>query len=234
MTRLILSLLLALSLTACSYAIVETPNEWSSIEKIEQVIPTEEFEEKQPEEEPTTNFEIDIAKKKEIQKQEESRAENQEIEQRKANETKEKSDETERKDQEKKKSVEIAPYEKEVVQLVNQERMKRGYSPLIIDEKLTRVARKKSADMRDNNYFSHQSPTYGSPFEMMKKEGIEYTMAGENIAAGQRTPKQVMEAWMNSEGHRKNILNPEFTHIGVGFQEGGSYGTYWTQLFIKK
>ncbi|SPT92496.1 YkwD protein [Bacillus subtilis] len=85
--------------------------------------------------------------------------------------------------------------------------------------------------MKDKNYFDHQSPTYGSPFDMMKSFGISYKTAGENIAKGQKTPEEVVKAWMNSEGHRKNILNPNFTHIGVGYVESGSI---WTQQFIGK
>ena len=128
----------------------------------------------------------------------------------------------------------LSQYELKVVELVNAERQKNGLKPLTIDEKLSQVARLKSADMRDNNYFSHQSPTYGSPFDMMKKFGISYRTAGENIAAGQRTPEAVVQAWMNSSGHRANILNANFTHIGVGYVQGDSYGTYWTQQFIGK
>lgn len=124
--------------------------------------------------------------------------------------------------------------EEEVLALVNQERSKAGLSPLKMDWELQRVARKKSEDMANKGYFSHQSPTYGSPFDMMKQFGISYSQAGENIASGQRTPKEVMTAWMNSSGHRANILKPEFTHIGVGMHKGGSYGTYWTQMFITK
>lgn len=125
-------------------------------------------------------------------------------------------------------------YELKVVELVNVERQKNGLKELKIDPELAKVARLKSADMRDNNYFSHQSPTYGSPFEMMKQFGISYRTAGENIAAGQRTPEAVVRGWMNSSGHSANILNPNFTHIGVGYVEGGSYGTYSTQQFIGK
>lgn len=226
MARWIFSLFLLLMLTACSVAMVESPDAWSSQEKIEQIIPKEEIEIKQPEEEPTTNFEIDIARKKEVQEDENE----QEVEQSDADKQE---GEGEKKKQEKT-TVSILPYEREVVQLVNQERKKYGAASLKIDEELTIVARKKSADMRDKKYFSHQSPTYGSPFDMLMKEGIVFTMAGENIAAGQRSPEQVVRDWMNSEGHRKNILNPEFTHIGVGYQEGGTYGTYWTQLFLKR
>jgi uncharacterized YkwD family protein len=140
-------------------------------------------------------------------------------------------------EQEEKKPVEqgsLNEYELKVVELVNIERQKNGLQALKIDEELSKVARLKSADMRDNNYFSHQPPTYGSPFDMMKKYGISYRTAGENIAAGQKTPEAVVTGWMNSSGHRANILNSNFTHIGVGFVKGGSYGTYWTQQFIGK
>ncbi len=122
-------------------------------------------------------------------------------------------------------------YEKEVVRLVNEERKARGLSELTYDWQLSRVARYKSQDMRDNNYFSHTSPTYGSPFQMMKSFGISYKSAGENIAKGQATPEAVVNAWMNSTGHRANILSTSFTHIGVGFVFDGKY---WTQMFIKK
>lgn len=125
-------------------------------------------------------------------------------------------------------------YTYEVVKLVNAERAKAGLAPLKENWELSRVARYKSQDMIDKNYFSHTSPTYGSPFQMMKDFGISYQAAGENIAAGQRTPSEVVEAWMNSEGHRKNILSPTYTEIGVGYVKGGSYGHYWTQMFIKR
>ncbi|WP_027408256.1 SafA/ExsA family spore coat assembly protein [Anoxybacteroides tepidamans] len=128
----------------------------------------------------------------------------------------------------------VKQIENEVVRLTNQQRAKYGLPPLQLDWELARVARYKSADMRDKNYFSHQSPTYGSPFTMMKNFGINYRTAGENIAAGQQTPQEVVNAWMNSAGHRANILNKDFTHIGVGYAKGGSYGHYWTQMFIAK
>lgn len=128
----------------------------------------------------------------------------------------------------------LTAFEQEVVRLTNAERQKKGLSPLQVDAELTKVARLKSEDMRDKNYFSHQSPTYGSPFDMMRKFDIHFSYAGENIAAGYPTPEKVVEGWMNSEGHRANILNPHFTHIGVGVAKGGSYGEYETQMFIKK
>lgn len=125
----------------------------------------------------------------------------------------------------------ITSFEKEVVRLVNEIRADAGLGELIYDWELSRVARYKSEDMRDNGYFSHTSPTYGSPFTMMKNFGIRYRSAAENIAKGQRTPAAVVNAWMNSSGHRANIMNKSFTHIGVGFADGGNL---WTQMFISK
>jgi uncharacterized YkwD family protein len=124
-------------------------------------------------------------------------------------------------------------FEAQVVKLVNDERAKQGLSPLKANLKLSDVARLKSEDMRDKNYFAHNSPTYGLPFDMMKKFGISYSTAGENLAAGQATPEQVVAGWMNSPGHRANILNSSFTEIGVGYAQGGSYRHYWTQMFIR-
>jgi len=124
--------------------------------------------------------------------------------------------------------------ETEVLALVNKERANNGLRALQMDWELSRVARTKSQDMAAKNYFSHQSPTYGSPFDMMKQFGINYKTAGENIASGQRTPTEVMAAWMNSQGHRANILNKDYTHLGVGYYQGGSYGHMWTQMFISK
>lgn len=125
----------------------------------------------------------------------------------------------------------LSEFEQRVVELTNAERAKQGLPALKIDTELSKVARTKSEDMQKNNYFDHNSPTYGSPFDMMKKFGISYTSAGENIAQGQRTPEEVVQAWMNSAGHRANILNNGFTHIGVGYVESGNY---WTQQFITK
>ena len=106
--------------------------------------------------------------------------------------------------------------EKEVVRLVNAIRVQNGLKALTEDWELSRVARIKSQDMKDNNYFSHTSPVYGTPFQMIKNFGISYRSAGENIARGQSTPQTVVNSWMNSSGHRANILNPLYTHIGVG------------------
>jgi uncharacterized YkwD family protein len=121
----------------------------------------------------------------------------------------------------------------QVLDLVNQERAKAGVSPLKLSTSLDSMAKVKAEDMRDNNYFSHTSPSYGSPFDMMKKFGISFSTAGENIAAGQQSASDVMNSWMNSPGHRQNILNPSYTEIGIGVAKGGSYGTYWVQDFIR-
>ena len=123
---------------------------------------------------------------------------------------------------------------KEVVNLVNQERSKRGLEPYQHHSKLAHVAQKKAEDMRDNNYFSHQSPTYGSPFEMLKQFNVQYSAAGENIARGQRSAEEVMDSWMNSPGHRKNILSEKYTHIGVGLAKNEQGVHYWVQMFIRK
>ncbi|MBN8210356.1 sporulation protein [Bacillus sp. NTK071] len=125
----------------------------------------------------------------------------------------------------------LSEFEQQVVNLTNQEREKAGLPALEVDTELSKVAQAKSEDMRDNNYFAHNSPTYGSPFDMMNQFGVEYQSAGENIAKGQQTPEEVVNAWMNSEGHRKNIMNGSFTHIGVGYVEEGNI---WTQQFIGK
>ncbi len=125
----------------------------------------------------------------------------------------------------------VSEFEKQVVELTNQERAKAGLAPLQLDENLSKVARDKSLDMQQKGYFSHNSPTYGSPFDMMRSYGIQYNSAGENIAMGQRSPEEVVQAWMNSAGHRANILNSSFTHIGVGYVANGNY---WTQMFIGK
>lgn len=125
----------------------------------------------------------------------------------------------------------VSSFETEVIRLVNIERSKNGLAPLTHDWELSRVARYKSQDMKDKNYFSHTSPTYGSPFDMIKSFGISYRSAGENIAKGQTTPQMVVNSWMNSQGHRANILNKSYTHIGVGYVKSGNY---WTQMFIQK
>lgn len=120
-------------------------------------------------------------------------------------------------------------YEQQVITLVNQIRAENGLAPLQSNWQLCRVARYKSQDMKDNRYFSHTSPTYGSPFDMIRNFGISYRTAGENIAKGYATPQAVVDGWMNSSGHRANILNATYTEIGVGYVPEGHY---WTQMFL--
>ena len=123
----------------------------------------------------------------------------------------------------------VLSFEEEVVRLTNEKRAAYGLPALTINWELSRVARYKSQDMHDIGYFSHTSPTYGSPFEMMKDFGISYRAAGENIARGQTTPEMLVNAWWNSSGHRQNMLNASYTQIGVGYVADGHY---WTQMFI--
>ena len=120
----------------------------------------------------------------------------------------------------------------EVLNLVNKERKANGLKPLTLNKELSNVANIKSRDMIEKGYFDHTSPTYGSPFDMMKKFNISYNTAGENIAMGQKTPSEVMNSWMNSSGHRANILNSTYTELGVGIQKDSNGTIYWTQMFI--
>jgi len=117
-------------------------------------------------------------------------------------------------------------FAEQVLNLVNQERSKAGLGSLSMSEELSKMAMVKAQDMYNNNYFDHNSPTHGSPFDMMKEFGITYNSAGENIAKGQTTPTQVMNEWMNSPGHKANILNSSYTHIGISY-----YNKEWVQEF---
>ncbi len=126
-------------------------------------------------------------------------------------------------------SSSVTAFENEVIRLVNEIRVQNGLQSLSADWELSRVARYKSQDMVDNRYFSHTSPTYGTPFQMIRAFGLSYRSAGENIAYGYAAPQAVVNAWMNSSGHRANILNASYTRIGVGYV---SAGHYWTQMFI--
>jgi uncharacterized YkwD family protein len=118
-------------------------------------------------------------------------------------------------------------YAQQVLQLVNKQRASTGLAALVMDDKLSQMAMLKAQDMYNNNYFDHTSPTYGSPFQMMGKFQISFNTAGENIAKGQNSPEQVMNDWMNSEGHKANILNNTFTKIGIAYYNGE-----WVQEFI--
>ena len=120
-------------------------------------------------------------------------------------------------------------FEAEVLRLVNVERANYGLAPLTMHAKASEVAKIKAVDMYENRYFDHTSPTYGTPFEMLKSFGISYKAAAENIAQGFTSPAAVVRGWMNSDGHRKNILNSKYTQIGIGYE---SKGNNWVQLFI--
>lgn len=130
-------------------------------------------------------------------------------------------------------AVTTTSQENEVIRLVNAERAKAGLGALKANWQLSRVARYKSADMANKGYFSHTSPTYGSPFRMMESFGLRFSAAGENIAYGQRTPAEVMRDWMNSPGHRSNIMGRNYTEIGVGLAKNKNGVCYWTQMFMK-
>ncbi len=123
--------------------------------------------------------------------------------------------------------------EQEVFNLINAQRTAAGLSALKIDEELQNVARVKAKDMVDNNYFSHNSPTYGTPFNMIKNYGITYKAAGENIA-GNSTNKGAVNAWMNSSGHKANILNSNYNYTGIGVVSSPKYGKIYVQMFIGK
>ncbi|MDR0978710.1 MAG: CAP domain-containing protein [Lachnospiraceae bacterium] len=123
--------------------------------------------------------------------------------------------------------------EQEVFNLINEQRAAAGLSALKIDEELQNVARIKAQDMVNNSYFSHTSPTYGSPFDMMKNFGVSYKTAGENIA-GNSNNRAAVTAWMNSSGHKANILNSSFNYTGIGVVSSSTYGYVYVQMFIGK
>ena len=127
------------------------------------------------------------------------------------------------------KIVSESSYGEKILQLVNKERTSRGLNALVLSADISKVAVEKSKDMAIYDYFAHESPNYGSPFDMMHKFGITYRAAGENIAMGYRTPADVMEGWMNSPGHKANILNKNFNKMGIGMYSGKTI--YWTQQF---
>ena len=123
--------------------------------------------------------------------------------------------------------------ELEVFNLINAQRTKNGLSALKIDSEVQNVARIKAQDMVNNNYFSHNSPIYGSPFDMLKSFKVSYKTAGENIA-GNSSNSAAVNAWMNSSGHKANILNSSFNYTGIGVVTGSKYGNIYVQMFIGK
>lgn len=123
--------------------------------------------------------------------------------------------------------------EQEVFELINKQRTNNGLQALQIDNEVQRVARIKAQDMVDNNYFSHTSPTYGSPFDMLKSFKVNYKTAGENLA-GNSSNSAAVNAWMNSSGHKANILNSSFNYTGIGVVSSPKYGKIYVQMFIGK
>lgn len=121
--------------------------------------------------------------------------------------------------------------EQKLLELVNDVRKKEGLEQLTADESLMKVARTKAKDMIENNYFSHQSPTYGSPFDMMRQFDNSFRFAGENIA-GNKTVEGAFKAWMASDSHKKNILNSDFKITGIGIENSSTYGRILVQQFI--
>lgn len=130
-------------------------------------------------------------------------------------------------------NAKLSSDEQQMADLVNKARKQEGLPPLKVELELSKTAKLKSQDMVDKNYFSHDSPTYGSPFDMMKKFNISYSTAGENIACNQDVDAAHKEL-MESPGQRANILSKDFTHIGLGITDGGSCGKMFTLLFIGK
>ena len=122
---------------------------------------------------------------------------------------------------------------KRVLILTNRERAKNGLNPLQWDSSLAALAKTHCEDMINRKFFDHNNPDGETPFDRMKKAGISYRFAGENIAAGQYSPEAVVESWMSSAGHRENILNSNFTYLGVSVVKGGEYGIYWAQEFAR-
>jgi len=122
-------------------------------------------------------------------------------------------------------------FKQAVVDLVNAERAKAGVGALAVLPSVEEAAQVRASELIIS--FSHTRPNGTSCFTVLSELGVGYSASGENIAAGQKTPQAVMESWMNSSGHKANILNPDFTHIGVGYAEGGNYGTNWVQLFVR-
>ncbi len=128
----------------------------------------------------------------------------------------------------------LSAMEQEVLALVNSERAKNGLSALSWADDVAAVARAHSSDMINRGFFSHTNPDGESPFDRLKNNGISYRTAAENIAYGQKTPADVMNAWMNSSGHRANILNKNVTELGVGAVKNNNGTIYWTQVFVAR
>jgi uncharacterized protein YkwD len=124
-------------------------------------------------------------------------------------------------------------FEDQLIALINQERASRGLGTLAEQSQLTSAARAHSADMACNDYFSHTALDGSSPFDRMARAGYVFSAAAENLAAGHGSPQAVVDGWLDSEGHRQNMLNPDYVHVGVGYAlyPASEYGSYWTAKF---
>lgn len=129
------------------------------------------------------------------------------------------------------KVIDVSPDEKALLDMVNNARREEGLNPLTIDENLVKIARLKATDMKNNNYFSHTSSYYGTPFDMMKKYGVKFSIAGENLA-GNQSMEKALTAWLKENGN--NLYNKEFTHTGIGVVESPTYGKLFVEMFMKK
>lgn len=128
-------------------------------------------------------------------------------------------------------NVVLSDEEREILDLINEERIEYGLEKLEACEELQKVAKLKAEDLVNNSYFSHTSPTYGTPFEMLKSQGVVYTVAGENLAGNETGPRAV-NAWMNSPAHKENILDSDYKYTGISVVDSEIYGKVYVQLFM--
>lgn len=131
-------------------------------------------------------------------------------------------------------SINAVSYQEIILKKVNIARREKGLKPLKINEELNKIAIVKAKDMAKDEKLSHNSKKFGMTFNLIKKEGIRYSAAAENIARWHNTPEFVAKRWLNSKGHRKNILNPDYDETGIGLAKDKNGKNYWVQLFIKK
>ncbi len=128
--------------------------------------------------------------------------------------------------------VQAETWRAQILQMVNDARSQEGLGTLVFNDTLEAQAEQYACELIDGNFFDHVSPVTGSTLADRAAEfGYHYQVVGENLAAGQRTPVEVFSDWMNSPGHRANIMHPEFTEVGIGIRSGGQYGFYWVQEF---
>lgn len=121
----------------------------------------------------------------------------------------------------------------QVFELTNMEREARGIPPLTWDDGAAEAAYEHCWDMHLRDFFDHYNPDGDGPVERMEQAGVVFLYAGENIARGQRTPVEVVQAWMESPGHRENLLSPVWTHVGIGVHSGPDRGPWWAQEFYR-